>query len=776
MAVALPFLALWLAAPFAAWFASRAPRPAEASLDTRHVPALREVARRTWRYFEHFAGPDNHWLAPDNFQEQPGGLVAHRTSPTNIGLGLLAILAACDFGYLTRRRLIERLEAAFDSLDRLERYRGHLYNWYDTRTLTPLQPRYVSTVDSGNFAGHLLTLRQGLLELVATTPSPSQLLQGAVDTATVLHGLLPAAARAALASCIAAANAALDDTAVRTVLRRLHEQAQSLVADTAHAEPASWALSLALQCTDAVAELDATPAADPAKRLRLLAARAAQFAVLDYEFLYDRTRDLFCIGFNVTDHRRDSGYYDLLASEARLGIFVAIAQGRIPVRGWFSLGRLLMQAGGTPVLLSWSGSMFEYLMPNLVMPAYPGSLLAHTIRAAVARQIAYGHERGVPWGVSECGYNLTDAAHNYQYRAFGVPGLGLQRGLAQELVIAPYASALALLAAPNAAAANLQRLRDLGWLGSYGYYEAIDFTATRLPPGQSQAVVRSYMAHHQGMTLLALTHVLLDRPMQRRFEADPQVQSALLLLQERVPRASGQLASDPRLVDVREQTDTPSIPLRVFDRPDPDSPAVQLLSNGRYQVMLTSAGGGYSRWHDIALTRWREDPTRDAMGCYAYLRDENSGQVWSTAFQPTLRPDPTYTATFTEASVEYRRCHGDWETHTEIVVSPEDDIELRRTRITNLSATERVLEFTSYAEVVLAPAIADSLHPAFSKLFVQTEIVAARNAILCSRRPRDPRDTPPWLMHLLVVREGESLGVSYETDRARFIGRRRDAA
>ena len=772
--VALPFLALWLAAPFAAWFASRTPRPVEASLDTRLVPALREVARRTWRYFEHFAGPDDHWLAPDNFQEQPGGLVAHRTSPTNIGLGLLATLAAYDFGYLARQRLIERLEAAFDSLDRLERYRGHLYNWYDTRTLAPLQPRYVSTVDSGNFAGHLLTLRQGLLELVATRQSPSQLLQGAVDTATVLHGLLPAAAQAALASCLAAANVAVDDTAVRTVLRRLHEQAQTLAADPAQAEPASWALSLALQCTDAIAELDATPAAEQAKRLRQLAARAAQFAVLDYEFLYDRTRDLFCIGFNVTDHRRDTGYYDLLASEARLGIFVAIAQGRIPVRGWFSLGRLLMQAGGTPVLLSWSGSMFEYLMPNLVMPAYPGSLLAHTIRAAVARQIAYGHERGVPWGVSECGYNLTDAAHNYQYRAFGVPGLGLQRGLAQELVIAPYASALALLAAPNAAAANLQRLRDRGWLGCYGYYEAIDFTATRLPPGQSQAVVRSYMAHHQGMTLLALTHVLLDRPMQRRFEADPQVQSALLLLQERVPRASGQPASDPRLVDVREQADTPSIPLRVFDRPDPDSPAVQLLSNGRYQVMLTSAGGGYSRWHDIALTRWREDPTRDAMGCYAYLRDENSGQVWSTAFQPTLRPDQTYTATFTEAGVEYRRRHGDWETHTEIVVSPEDDIELRRTRITNLSAAERVLEFTSYAEVVLAPAIADSLHPAFSKLFVQTEIVAARNAILCSRRPRDPRDTPPWLMHLLVVREGESLGVSYETDRARFIGRRRD--
>lgn len=774
MAVALPFLALWLIAPLAAWFASRPPRPDETPLDARQVSALRDVARRTWRYFEQFAGPDDNWLAPDNFQEQPGGLVAHRTSPTNIGLGLLATLAAHDFGYLVRLRLIERLEAAFDSLDRLERYRGHLYNWYDTRTLAPLQPRYVSTVDSGNFAGHLLTLRQGLLALVATTPSPSQLLRGAVDTATVLRGLLPAPAPVALADGIAAAAAAVDDNAVRRALRTLYDQAQWLAAASTEAEPAGWARSLALQCADAEAELDAGPAADQAERLRVLAERAAQFAVLDYEFLYDHTRDLFCIGFNVTDHRRDNGYYDLLASEARLGIFVAIAQGRIPIRGWFSLGRLLMQTGGAPVLLSWSGSMFEYLMPNLVMPAYPGSLLAHTARAAVARQIAYGRERGVPWGVSECGYNLTDAANTYQYRAFGVPGLGLQRGLAQELVIAPYASALALLAAPEAAAANLQRLRDLGWLGIYGYYEAIDYTAARLPPGQSQAVVRSYMAHHQGMTLLALAHVLLDRPMQRRFEADPQVQSALLLLQERVPRASGQPASDPRLVDVRQPADTPSVPLRVFDRPDPDSPAVQLLSNGRYQVMLTSAGGGYSRWHDIALTRWREDPTRDAWGCYAYLRDVNSGEVWSTAFQPTLRPDETYTATFTEACVEYRRRHGDWETHTEIVVSPEDDIELRRTRITNLSATERVVEFTSYAEVVLAPAIADSLHPAFSKLFVQTEIIATRNAILCSRRPRDRRDTPPWLVHLLVVREGDSLAVSYETDRALFIGRRRD--
>ncbi len=778
--VALPFVVLWLLAPLVAWTASRAPQAAAAQLDPHHIPLLREVARRTWRYFEQFVGPADHWLPPDNFQEQPGAVLAHRTSPTNIGLGLLASLSAYDFGYITRARLIERIEATFDTLDQFERHRGHFYNWYDTRSLAPLHPRYVSTVDSGNLAGHLLTLRQGLLALIGAAPSPVQALRGAIDTALVLHGMLPAAQRAlahAIGAATTAAEAGPDSATALASLEQLRLQAEELVvATTGEEERGSWARNLVQQCTHAIDELTAPVPVDDTARLQSLAARAAEFAELDYEFLYDRTRDLFSIGFNVSDHRRDLSYYDLLASEARLGIFVAIAQGRIPTKGWFSLGRLLTRAGGAPVLLSWSGSMFEYLMPNLVMPTYPRSLLEQTARAAVTRQLEYGLERDVPWGVSECGYNLTDAANNYQYRAFGVPGLGLQRGLAQELVIAPYASALALLALPNAAAANLQRLRELGWLGTYGYYEAIDYTATRLAPGQSQAVVRSYMAHHQGMTLLALAHVLLDRPMQRRFEADPQVQSALLLLQERVPRATGRPASDPRLVDAREPSDTSSVPLRVFDRPDPDTPAVQMLSNGRYQVMLTSAGGGYSRWRDIALTRWHEDPTRDAWGCYCYLRDVGTGRIWSTAFQPTLQPGESYAAIFTEARVEYRRRQGGWETHTEIVVSPEDDIELRRTRITNLSSTERILEITSYAEVVLAPAIADGLHPAFSKLFVQTEIVPTRNAILCSRRPRDRRDTPPWLMHLMVVHEGESLGVSYETDRARFIGRGRSTA
>jgi hypothetical protein len=246
--------------------------------------------------------------------------------------------------------------------------------------------------------------------------------------------------------------------------------------------------------------------------------QAGELAQMDYEFLFDKTRHLLAIGYNVSDRRRDASYYDLLASEARLGTFVAIAQGQLPQESWFALGRLLIIAGGEPTLLSWSGSMFEYLMPLLVMPTYEHTLLDQTYQAAVARQIAYGGQRSVPWGVSESGYNTVDAHLNYQYRAFGVPGLGLKRGLAEDLVIAPYASTLALMVTPEAACLNLQRLASSGFAGRFGFFEAIDYTPSRLPRGQTSAVVRSFMAHHQGMSLLALAYVLLDRPMQKRFE------------------------------------------------------------------------------------------------------------------------------------------------------------------------------------------------------------------------------------------------------------------
>jgi cellobiose phosphorylase len=492
---------------------------------------------------------------------------------------------------------------------------------------------------------------------------------------------------------------------------------------------------------------------------------------MEFDFLYDDTRHLLAIGYNVDELRRDSSYYDLLASEARLCTFVAIAQGQVPQESWFALGRLLTSVGGDPVLLSWSGSMFEYLMPLLVMPTYEDTLLDQSYRAAVKRQIEYGRQRGVPWGLSESGYNMIDAHFNYQYRAFGVPGLGLKRGLAEELVIAPYSSVLALMVAPGEACLNLQHLAREGLDGAYGFYEAVDYTPSRQQSGRSSTLVRSFMAHHQGMSLLSLAYLLLDRPMQKRFESDPLFQATVLLLQERVPKATAFYSHTSELSDIEAVSGALETPARIFSSPDTPSPEVQLLSNGRYHVMITNAGGGYSRWKDFALTRWSEDGTLDNQGTFCYLHDVESGEAWSTAFQPTLKQPDHYEAIFSEAKAEFRIRGHNYDIHTEIAVSPEDDIELRKVHIINLSQTRRTIDVTSYAEVVLAPPAADALHPAFSNLFVQAEIIRRQQAVLCMRRPRSRDEHSPWMFHLMAVHGAKIEDVSCETDRMRFIGR-----
>jgi cyclic beta-1,2-glucan synthetase len=866
---AAPLLALWFVSPLLVFWVSRPRRRREAALSTDQMRFLRLLARRTWAFFDRFVGPEDHWLPPDNYQEYRVGVVAHRTSPTNIGLALLANLAAHDFGYIPSGQLVERTAHTLLTMEGLARYRGHFYNWYDTQTLRPLLPLYVSSVDSGNLAGHLLTLRAGLLALVDEPVFAARLFDGLRDTLDILlltaNRALTGKARAfrELLAAASAAPAASLAVAYRD-LQRLADSAGELLVEipasldlSEDPQPASeadeWAQALARQCHEALDELTflapwlllpSPPAGVPDDLARLvglapiptlrglarldgapaltlaaghtsatasvqrdwlaalqreliagsarareriatiegLARQANEFSRLEYGFLFDKTCQLLSIGYNVGERRLDAGYYDLLASEARLGCFVAIAQGQLPQASWFALGRLLTAAGGEPVLLSWSGSMFEYLMPLLVMPAYENSLLDQTCKAAVARQIEYGRQRGVAWGVSESGYNRVDANLIYQYQAFGVPGLGLKRGLAEDLVIAPYASVMALMVAPEEACRNLQRLASEGALGKFGFFEAIDHTPARQRRDQSCVAVRAFMAHHQGMSLLALAYLLLDRPMQRRFASNPLFQAVMLLLQERIPRATALHSGTTEIAQAGAAANVTQMPIRVFSTPDTRTPEVQLLSNGRYHVMVTNAGGGYSRWKDFAVSRWREDGTCDNWGIFCYLRDVASGTVWSTSHQPTLRRPTRYAAIFSEGRAEFRRQDAlegrddIVETHTEIVVSPEDDIELRRIHITNRSRQRREIELTSYAEVVLAPPAADALHPAFSNLFVQTEILRERQAILCRRRPRAQGELTPWGLHLMAVHAQQRGDVSYETDRLRFIGRTRSTA
>jgi len=852
---ALPLLLVWLAAPWIAWWISQPIESAPPDLSPPQLAFLRRTARLTWHFFDTFVCALENWLPPDNFQEIPAPTIATRTSPTNMGLALLANLAARDLGYLSVGGLIDRTQATLTTMQRLERYRGHFYNWYETRTLKPLHPHYISSVDSGNLAGHLLTLAAGLREQADERIFSPRIFAGLRDTVKVLQDLVPenqllAELDAGLArppDSLRAAFAWLQNATTRAV------QIATALANEAPAI-GGWAKILQRDCEAHLAELrffapwltlpasilgrprDGAPAVKSGISQGILASSAAsqqdqlpqleleltlrkisrldqspdalmgaddgdaelarclreatehahvrlqaleslarqcdELAAMDFGFLFNPARDLFATGFNVTERRFDTGFYDLLASEARLCSYVAIALGQVPQEHWFSMGRLLVTSHGETILISWSGSMFEYLMPLLVMPNYENTLLDHTCRAAVRQQIEYGKLRNVPWGISESGYNRTDVQLNYQYRAFGVPGLGLKRGLAEDLVIAPYATTMALMVSPVAACENLQRLAAEGRTGAYGFHEAVDYTPARLPPDETSATIKSFMAHHQGMSLLALVNLLHDCPMQRRFMACPLLKAADLLLQERVPKTAASLfIEDLKLEESRMPSGGDESVMRVFTNPTTPAPEVHLLSNGRYHVVISSAGGGYSRWRELAVTRWREDATRDCWGMFLYLRDLGTGEFWSAACQPTLKMTKGYEAIFTQARAEFRHHHAGIEVHTEISVSPEDDVELRRTTITNRSSETRQIDLTSYAEVVLAEQDADTAHPAFGNLFVQTEFAPKSSAILCTRRPRSQAERPPWLLHLMQVQCDGQAEISCETDRSRFVGR-----
>jgi cyclic beta-1,2-glucan synthetase len=844
-------------------------------------------ARRTWRFFEKFVTAEDNMLPPDNFQEDPKPTVAHRTSPTNLGLYLLSVIAAHDFGWAGTHETIERLDATLASMDRLELFRGHFYNWYETRDLRPLEPKYVSSVDSGNLAGHLIALGNACREMTTRPVLDPQRTAGIDDLIALTRESLaklgadprtyivtPKQLDEALDSlCVVlrsepqtSVDAAAQMAGLSSHADSVSDIARALTQDPANSESAEvlewaellracirshqreiellmpWAIIMASEtasalgsiesrkncgedaletllasvptlatlsdrCDQAIGillprrgELAAKPGTSGDSLARIDAilaalassARAAKslerhlagigamvgrlFDAMKFDFLFDSTRQLLSIGYRVTDGSLDANCYDLLASEASLASFVAIAKGDVPARHWFRLGRAMTPVDRGSALISWSGSMFEYLMPSLVMRAPFGSLLEQTNWLVVRRQMKYGAELGVPWGVSESAFNARDLERTYQYSNFGVPGLGLKRGLSENAVIAPYATALASMVDAKAAVQNFSRLFLAGGLGRFGWYEALDYTPSRLPEGETVAIVRAYMAHHQGMTLVAIADTLLDGAMRARFHSEPIVQATELLLQERTPRDIA--VARPRAEEIKTEGSIREITapmVRRFHSPHDLIPRTHLLSNGKYTVMITAAGSGFSRWREMAVTRWREDVTCDSWGSYIFLRDVGSGKVWSAGYQPSGIEADSYEVEFSEDRVEIVRRDGSLTTTLEVVVSPEDDAEVRRVSISNLGNRVREIELTSYAEVVLAPDAADAAHPAFSKMFVQTELDTHIGALLATRRLRSPTDAPVWAAHLAVV-EGESIGeVQFETDRARFLGRGRDA-
>ncbi len=812
--VAAPFGLLWLVAPLIIGWMSKTPDKPSPKIDNVQRNFLRRTSRETWSYFSTFVNQQENWLPPDNYQEIPEPKIAHRTSPTNIGLSLLANMTAMDFGYLTQGGLLQRTAQTLDTLDKLEHYRGHLYNWYDTRTLMPLNPRYISSVDSGNLAGHLLVLGTGIA-LLRSQPvmDIKQILQGLEDTLLLaetdatpsmrdgLNKLRQAWRRAneaplhevveQLASMQAVNQEVIHEGNKQNGiasrwLRELDGQLQdfaeewSLLLGAVMAEPEGKTLPSLLSLAEPDSHLPELEQQRNARfaaaaRLRLnvineLEQRIKEHAQMDFGFLFRKNTQLLSVGYNCETNKLDVGNYDLLPSEIRLTSYFAIATNQLPLKSWFALGRLFTVVGGQPSLMSWTGSMFEYLMPQLVMPTYPDSLLVQMSRAAVDRQIAWGKENNVPWGISESAYANFDASQNYQYRAFGVPGLGLKRGLGEDMVIAPYASVMALVVDPQQAFNNLERLDKLGARGKYGFYEALDYSRSRLNHGEIFSLVRTYMAHHQGMSLLALAHTLLDAPMVERFVANPWLQSALPLLQERVPDAPT-MYSPRRQFDKVDALQPVNVELRLFNRADGPTPEVQLLSNTQYHLMLTQAGGGYSTWRNLALTRWRADATRDNYGTFCFISDAQSGEILSNTLQPLKSKTGQYQTVFTDAAAEFMRIEGSLSIQTKIVVSPEDDVEIRRLTLTHRGRSPRVVDITTYAEVVLAPLANDMAHRAFSNLFVQTELVVESEGILCHRRPREENEECPWMFHMTAIHGEIERRTSFATDRASFIGR-----
>jgi cyclic beta-1,2-glucan glucanotransferase len=856
--IAAPFAVLWVLSPVFALWSSRPPA-ASGHLTVAESDAheLRLIARRTWCFFEAFVTAEDNMLPPDNFQDDPSPVVAHRTSPTNIGLYLLSVVAAHDFGWLGTLDALDRLDQTFSTLDKLERFRGHFFNWYDTKDLRALDPKYISSVDSGNLAGHLIVLGNACREITAAPILNTKWRQGLKDAVDLIGENLRADPRNEAASKLPPMLAELsgllenethDARLVAPLLQELARRTDEIVevAKTIANGPSdvlAWSEALrtsihahqrdfdALMPWDAIlarspalladnphlstlADLprleelprlcdaalsslndrkdNASPGADSdiaaltaaleqsAQAARLLlhrlatreeAAKAMAMA-MEFGFLFDSDRQLLSIGYREADGGLDSNYYDLLASEARLASFFAIAKGDVPARHWFRLGRTLTPIDGGAGLISWSGSMFEYLMPALVMRAPAGSLLAQTNRLSVHRQIEYGDELGIPWGMSESEYNARDIEQTYQYSSFGVPDLGYKRSLSENCVVAPYATALAAMIDPKAAARNYRRFTRLGALGKYGYCEALDYTRSRVPEGAHYAIVHAYMAHHQGMTIVGIANALQDGAMRARFHAETIVQSAELLLQERMPRDTvlARPAPEHTTEAVQSGSLSPDIQRR-YTSAHSRVPRTQLLSNGRYSVMVTAAGSGYSRWRDLSVTRWREDTTRDNWGSYIFLRDVKSGEVWSAGYQPSgVEPD-TYEVIFSEDRAQITRNDGSLTTLLEIAVSPEDDAEVRRVSITNHGTRTREIELTSYAEIALGRQADDVAHPAFAKLFVETEFDHDVGAILATRRRRSDGDPQIWAAHLVVV-EGETWGdVQFETDRARFLGR-----
>ena len=826
-----PSCVIWFISPIIAYYISKERGLKHANISSQDNYFLRRMCRKTWAYFEDFVNEESNFLAPDNYQEEYNKGVAYRTSPTNMGMGLTSNIVAYDFGFIGIEEFVNRVDKVLSEMESLPMYRGHFYNWYDTKTKEPLKPLYVSTVDSGNLVGYLWLLIGTIREYENNPIVRKEYKTGIEDTLKLAVEEVEDGYYEDILNEIATDDFSLSFWC--EMLNKILDKVKS-VEENYDRDKIYWNMKLKAMCVKFINEIEEfsfpvseinekfkndyesieflneilmhTPISDipyEIEKLRLKKSSAELVTRIvnnfdkqnskvkslllkmdnlkerlrkisnqtDFSMLFDKKRKLFAIGYDIESDSLGKSYYDLLASEARQASFIAIAKGDVEQTHWFKLGRSMTSIAGRKGLVSWSGTMFEYFMPLAIMKSYPDTLLNETYKTVIEAQKKYCRSRKVScFGISESAYYSFDVDNNYQYKAFGVPGIGLKRGLANELVISPYSTVMGLQIDFKDCLDNMRELVSEGMEGRYGFYEALDYTRGRSDKNRDKSIVRCFMVHHEGMSLMALDNVIYNNVLQQRFHSNPRVKATELLLQERIPR---------RIVYDREQVfDVPefkglkqNITVRTYRTPKTPTPEVQLLSNGRYSLMISNSGSGYSRRDNIEVYRWRHDATKDDTGMFFYIKDVSTGKWWSPTYEPCESEGDFYEAVFALDMAEFKRKDGNIITNTAVAVSNEEDAEVRKISITNKTASSKIFEITSYSEITIAPHDADLAHPAFSNLFVTTEFVKAPECIIASRRPRSDKDTKYWIMQKMIVEGVELSNTSYETSRVNFIGR-----
>lgn len=808
---------LWAIAPAMACRISQEEKLIKDRLELEDEEFLRESSRRIWAYYEDFINEENNYLAPDNFQEKPFKGLAHRTSPTNIGMGLITNLTAYDLGYISIGEVIYRVESILDGMRGLEKFNGHYLNWYDTKTKEALWPRYVSTVDSGNLLGYLWIIKDVIRKFNNNPIIREKEITAIKDTYNIVrkdekeefYDRLPdnidlREYKNILLDELKIVNDRLESDKDNKEndneyywIKKLKNEIETkidfydfifdgiekIVIDTFK----NYKAPTLLQLIDILEDIKKSSGEEFQiildkkigklmefnERLKLLACEIDSIMNdMDFKFLYNKDRGLFAIGYNVEEKSLGNSYYDLMASEARISSFLSIARGEIPKEHWYNLSRNMTKVFGHKTLVSWSGTMFEYFMPFQIMKSFKNTIWDLTYSSVVSAQIGYGEKKNTPWGISESAYYEFDVNQNYQYKAFGVPGIGLKRGLEQEVVISPYSSIMALPYDAKSSIKNLKKLYDMKFYGRYGFIEAIDYSDEK--PKEEAKEVRCYMVHHLGMSLLALDNILNNDILKERFHNIPEIKAAEILLKEKVPEnITFEREVDISIANNKKLEKEDFIP-RIFKGNKGEDQEVLLLSNGTYSTMIAHDGSGYSKKDDMTVYRWKGDSTSDSSGTFFYIKNLNSNDYWSATYEPCKESNEDYLVEFTLDKAKYERKDGSITTNYEVTLASEDNVEVRKLSLKNTGEKLRTLEITSYLEVTLQSFEGDAVHPSFSNLFISTEYNEETKSLIGNRRPRAKGAITNYIFHTIASNHDLDGDLTYETSRLNFIGRNRN--